>query len=249
MRHLGCALAFLVTAALAAPSTGYANILITVDKSAQQMSVVVDGTLRWRWRVSTGAPGYDTPGGNFRAFRMEASHFSKQYDDAPMPHSIFFTPRGHAIHGYLDTRHLGLPVSHGCVRLDPQNAAALYALVKQEGVLNTTVVVTGHVSAGAVARRGSGSRYDETNAGTVETPSYTPSYGYGSSNAPYASRDERYAPLTSTPPVAQQYPAQQYPAQYPAQQYPAQQYPVQQPAYARPNTPPGYPPFPRPYGY
>jgi lipoprotein-anchoring transpeptidase ErfK/SrfK len=177
MRHFGWTFVALVAAAITTAGQAQANIVIRVDKSAQQMSVTVDGALRWQWRVSTGARGYDTPSGTFRAFRMEASHFSKEFDDAPMPHSIFFTQRGHAVHGYLNTSHLGLPVSHGCVRLDPKNAAALYALVKQEGVLNTTVVVTGQV-----APRGYPAR---------------PPYG---DNGDYYSRDDRFYRGPPTPP-------------------------------------------------
>ena len=60
-----------------------------------------------------------------------------------MPHSIFFMKDGHAIHGSLDVKNLGKPVSHGCVRISPKNAATLYALVKENGLENTQVVVTG----------------------------------------------------------------------------------------------------------
>src|SRR5262249_45517022 len=70
-----------------------------------------------------------------------------------MPHSIFFSPKGHAIHGYLNTRRIGSPASHGCVRLEPANAARLYALVEQQGLPNTKVAVTGDVRI-ALARRG-----------------------------------------------------------------------------------------------
>jgi lipoprotein-anchoring transpeptidase ErfK/SrfK len=59
-----------------------------------------------------------------------------------MPHSIFFTRKGHAIHGSFQTRRLGRRASHGCVRLSPANAAKLYTLVEQRGVTNATVVVT-----------------------------------------------------------------------------------------------------------
>ena len=38
-------------------------------------------------------------------------------------------------------RGLGRPVSHGCVRLDPGNAAILFGLVEREGPGNTTIVV------------------------------------------------------------------------------------------------------------
>src|SRR6185295_8162521 len=133
----------------------HAAVLITVDKSTQQMTVAVDGRPLYQWPVSTGKAGYDTPNGKFKAFRMERDHFSKEWDEAPMPFSIFFTQKGHAIHGSLDTKRLGSPASHGCVRLLPANAQKLFALVEQEGVLNTTVVLTGVAPSGApaVARR------------------------------------------------------------------------------------------------
>ncbi len=120
-----------------------AAVTITVDKSSQQMTVEVDGQARYRWPVSTGISRFATPSGAYTAFRMEEDHFSKEWDDAPMPHSIFFTKRGHAIHGYLNTKKIGLPASHGCVRLEPANAKALFALVKEQGVLNTKVVISG----------------------------------------------------------------------------------------------------------
>jgi len=124
----------------AAPAA--ADLLIVVDKSAQRMSVSIDGTPRYAWRVSTGRQGYDTPSGSFRPFRLERDHFSKEWDDAPMPHSIFFTDVGHAIHGSYDVRHLGSPVSHGCIRIAPDNATLLFSLVEAEGLERTKVVVS-----------------------------------------------------------------------------------------------------------
>ena len=150
--------ASLLAAALAIPSVSLAqaNILVTIDKTRQQMSVSVDGAARYVWPVSTGRPGYDTPNGTFKANRMDADHLSQEWDNAPMPHTIFFDMRGHAIHGFFDVKHLGLPVSHGCVRLDPAHAATLFELVKAEGMSQTTVVVSGQTPASAspaVARR------------------------------------------------------------------------------------------------
>ena len=107
------------------------------------MTVAVDGVVRYHWPVSSGNPSHETPNGSFRTFRMEADHFSKEFDDAPMPHSIFFTREGHAIHGTGSEGQLGSPVSHGCVRLSRANASTLYALVEEQGVLNTTVTLTG----------------------------------------------------------------------------------------------------------
>jgi lipoprotein-anchoring transpeptidase ErfK/SrfK len=116
-----------------------------LERIADREGDLVDGELRWTWPVSTGQLAYDTPSGRYTAFRMEADHFSKEWDDAPMPHSIFFTQKGHAIHGYLNTSHIGSPASHGCVRLAPDNAAKLYALVEQQGMISTKVVLTGDV--------------------------------------------------------------------------------------------------------
>ena len=128
---------------LFASGAAQAKVAITVDKDNQQMTVAVDGVERYRWPVSSGLPSYETPNGSFRAFRMEEDHYSKEFDDAPMPHSIFFTKIGHAIHGTDSVNRLGSPASHGCVRLSRENAAKLFALVKEQGVLNTTVTLTG----------------------------------------------------------------------------------------------------------
>ena len=156
--------------AAAVIGTAQAEILITVDKSAQRMTVTRDGEALYTWPVSTGRSGYATPSGSFTPFRMEADHYSKEWDDAPMPHSIFFTKIGHAIHGSYETKKLGTPASHGCVRLSPAHAATLFAMVKQDGVTNTKVVLTGSEQV-ALARRGSEARRgDETRRSSYVNP-------------------------------------------------------------------------------
>ena len=119
------------------------EVLIMVDKPTQTMTVTVDGHVRYRWRVSTGATRYSTPAGSYTPFRMELMHYSREWDNAGMPHAIFFTQRGHSIHG-SDHPGLGTAVSHGCVRLTLSNAATLYRLVKSVGMAKTKVVVSGH---------------------------------------------------------------------------------------------------------
>jgi lipoprotein-anchoring transpeptidase ErfK/SrfK len=123
-------------------STADANVLINVDKSSQQMTVSVDGAPRYHFAVSTGRPGYGTPSGTFHPQRMEPTWFSKEYYNSPMPHSIFFHG-GFAIHGSYEINRLGGPASHGCIRLHPDNAETLYALVEREGMGATTIVVSG----------------------------------------------------------------------------------------------------------
>ena len=68
-------------------SSAQAAVLIEIDKSAQRMNVTRDGQELYSWPVSTGRGGYDTPSGSYTPFRMEADHYSKEWDDAPMPHS------------------------------------------------------------------------------------------------------------------------------------------------------------------
>src|SRR3984893_8850311 len=153
MRSASLALLALAAQMLFVDEPASAAVVITVNKSTQEMTVEVDGVPRWTWPVSTGQLAHDTPSGRFTAFRMEADHFSQEWDNAPMPHSIFFTERGHAIHGYVIAGRIGTPASHGCVRLAPQNAAKLYALVEVQGLSNTKVVLTGDVRV-ALSRRG-----------------------------------------------------------------------------------------------
>jgi hypothetical protein len=145
---LTCALSLSTLTTAALPAS--AHVLISVDKSAQQMSVSVDGVPRYRFAVSTGRAGYGTPSGTYHPQRLAASWFSKLYYNSPMPHSIFFHG-GYAIHGSYEINRLGGPASHGCIRLHPADAAALFELVKSEGHGATTIVVSG--SSPALARR------------------------------------------------------------------------------------------------
>jgi lipoprotein-anchoring transpeptidase ErfK/SrfK len=131
-------------AALAGTSTAMgAEVLISVNKTTQRMTVTVDGAERYSWPVSTGLADYATPTGAFTPSRLVKDHSSKEWDDAPMPHSIFFTGSGHAIHGSQATRLLGTPASHGCVRLAPENARIIFSLVTVEGLGSTRIEVTG----------------------------------------------------------------------------------------------------------
>lgn len=109
--------------ALLASGAAQAKVAITIDKDNQQMTVAVDGVERYHWPVSSGIPSRETPSGSFRAFRMEEDHFSKEFDDAPMPHSIFFTKVGHAIHGTDSVGRLGTPprtAACGCRATTPR---------------------------------------------------------------------------------------------------------------------------------
>jgi hypothetical protein len=129
-------------AALATIHDAQAHMVIHVDKSTQRMTVSVDGERRYSFVVSTARAGYSTPNGTYHPERLERKWFSKKYYNSPMPHSIFFHG-GYAIHGSYEISRLGGPASHGCIRLHPEDAAELYALVQQQGMGDTTIVVSG----------------------------------------------------------------------------------------------------------
>ena len=137
------------------------------------MTVAVDGQLRYRWPVSTGATGFSTPVGSYTPFRMEVMHHSREWDNAGMPHAIFFTTRGHSIHG-SDHPGLGTPVSHGCVRLTLSNATTLYQLVQANGMSQTKVVVRGPDPPGVTVpsqpprqRAGSGDHFNFSSSSAI----------------------------------------------------------------------------------
>jgi hypothetical protein len=158
---------------------------------------------------------------------MDADHQSQEWDGAPMPHTMFFDLRGHAIHGFSDVKHLGMPVSHGCVRLAPPNAATLFALVQSQGMTQTTVVVSGQAPARGgedMARRHAPAQQAAARAqqGYQSAPPQPyPGQAYGQQQQYYrAAQQPAYAP----PPGyygQQPYYAQQPPGYFPPQPPPA----------------------------
>lgn len=137
MRWMGVAAACVV---LGLAGQARAEVTVTISKSQQKMAVAIDGTEAYRWPISTGRRGFETPTGKFKFFRLERHWYSRQYELTPMPWSSFFF-RGYAVHGTMEASNLGKAASHGCVRLRPDNAALLFALVRKHGFNKTRVVV------------------------------------------------------------------------------------------------------------
>ena len=127
--------------AFALPGSALAQVVAHISLSTQRMNVSIYGVSRFNWAVSTARPGYRTPTGTFKPTALFRYHASTIYSGSPMPYSIFFL-RGYAIHGSYETKYLGRPASHGCVRLHPSNAAALYSLVKTYGPSNTVIRIS-----------------------------------------------------------------------------------------------------------
>lgn len=118
-------------------------VVVKINLATQSMDVSVDGAHRYSWPVSSGRAGYPTPRGTWTAKWSSKMWYSRKYDNAPMPHAVFFTG-GVAIHATYATGMLGRPASHGCVRLAPANAKTFYDLVQKRGLGNTQITVHGN---------------------------------------------------------------------------------------------------------
>jgi len=142
MRYLRVLLATLFC--LLGVSVASAKVSVHIDLSTQTMHVQ-SSTGSYSWPVSTARAGYVTPRGTFSPIYMTRMTHSTLYNNAPMPHAIFFHS-GWAIHGTTHVGQLGRPASHGCVRLSPAHAAQLYQMVEAEGA---TITIGGSPRGGA----------------------------------------------------------------------------------------------------
>ena len=131
-----------IAAAPTPPPPPVITLVAKVDLTSQRVTVIEHGKPKFTWSISSGARGYNTPTGNFQPGWMAKLWFSKQYDNAPMPHAVFFKD-GAAMHATQAVGSLGRPASHGCVRLAPANAATFYGLVSRHGLKHTRIQVFG----------------------------------------------------------------------------------------------------------
>ena len=166
-----------------APPPPEPTLVVDINLTNQRMTVSENGETKHTWAISSAAAGYQTPTGTFSPSWMSRMWYSRQYDWAPMPHAIFFE-RGVAIHATNAIRMLGRPASHGCVRLAPANAAALYKLVGTHGKSMTKIVVHGTPRHGNVIARGYGD-YDFQYNTTRRRNSYWSNYSYYSAPPSY----------------------------------------------------------------
>lgn len=71
--------------------------------------------------ITTGKPGHETPVGMHQVQWKDIDHKSREFNNAPMNYSVFFTTNGIAFHeGDLDEQ------SHGCVHLSRKAAQTFY---------------------------------------------------------------------------------------------------------------------------
>ncbi len=156
MKRFVFAVLALFGASFALTAAAEAKVQIHIDLSSQRMTVN-SASGSYVWPVSTARSGYVTPRGSYRPYSLQRMHYSRKYHMSPMPHSIFFRG-GYAIHGTYATSALGSPASHGCIRLAPGNAAALFEMVQREGA-SISITGSGPGQVYAKAKRGAGKHY------------------------------------------------------------------------------------------
>jgi hypothetical protein len=114
-------------------------LMVLVSVPEQMMHVYRNGVLIGRTTVSTGTQGHATPGGVFSILEKKPEHYSKKYNNAPMPNMQRLTWSGICMHsGNLP----GHPASHGCIRMPFDFSQLLFSATGKGG---TVVVGDGKV--------------------------------------------------------------------------------------------------------
>jgi len=116
------------------------KIKAVVDISSQRLTLYANSKMVYKWKVSTGRYKFPTPRGRYKPYSLQRMHYSKKYDNAPMPHSVFFRG-GFAIHGTTSISRLGRKASHGCIRLHPKNAKIFYDIIQKQGKNRVSIIV------------------------------------------------------------------------------------------------------------
>lgn len=114
--------------------------VVEVDISEQKMLLKFGDTVVREYLVSTGTFNMPTPLGTFKILNKQELRIAKKWPHYHMPKWQGFTPWGHGLHSlpYLANdkgvfweealNHIGQRVSHGCIRLLPDDAEDLYNL-------------------------------------------------------------------------------------------------------------------------
>jgi hypothetical protein len=106
--------------------------IIDINLSTQYIVAVQGNVVVMESYVSTGRPGFDTPPGTYYInaklpSQTMAGVLGGEYYNVPdVPWVMYFTDRGHAIHGTYWHDSFGQVMSHGCVNLPLDVAEAVY---------------------------------------------------------------------------------------------------------------------------
>ena len=117
--------------AKAQPKTGPVTILVSLR--LQRTYVFKAGQLVAVSTSSHGTPDHPTDPGQWKILQKKPFHRSNKYSNAPMPHMQRLDKWGRAFHGGVVP---GYPASHGCIRLPPLMAKALFGMTKVGDVVD-----------------------------------------------------------------------------------------------------------------
>jgi lipoprotein-anchoring transpeptidase ErfK/SrfK len=118
---------------------------IDINISTQTLKLYKNGKAVGSYKISSGKRSMPTPKGTFQVYNKARRSRSAEYK-LFMPYWMAFKPDGsHGIHELPEwpngakegARHLGVPVSHGCVRLGIGAARAVYDWAP----IGTTVII------------------------------------------------------------------------------------------------------------
>ncbi len=109
-----------------------------INLSTQQMSFMVGETAIYTMTISSGAASTPTPTGTWTILNKQELRIGGASPHYRMPYWQGFTVWGHGLHAlpYLESdggvfwsealNHIGIPVSHGCIRMLPDDAITVY---------------------------------------------------------------------------------------------------------------------------
>ena len=102
-----------------------------VDLAGQRTWLQKDGNVEYGpITMSSGAQGWDTPRGTHKVTRKVKDEISREFHNAPMPYSVYFTNTGVAFHaGRVDW------LSHGCIHLNHDDAVTYFNSLKPGDVV------------------------------------------------------------------------------------------------------------------
>lgn len=106
-----------------APADGETEVIVSLED--QRAYVYRAGQLIGVSTISSGKDGKETPAGIFPILEKKRTHFSRKYDNAPMPYMHRLDRWGIALHGGAIP---GYRASRGCVRLPHAFAAKLFSM-------------------------------------------------------------------------------------------------------------------------
>ncbi|MGH2794993.1 MAG: L,D-transpeptidase family protein [Actinomycetota bacterium] len=111
--------------------------LIEVSIKRQRLTAWRDGKIVYRFVISTGRRGYETPPGHYKILEKYKNRWSRKWS-VWMPYAMRFF-EGYFIHQLphkdgstynIGATKLGMPDSHGCVRVDVGDAKQLFEWTK-----------------------------------------------------------------------------------------------------------------------